>query len=472
MKLAASLWNNLLYTGIQFVLPLITMTWMAHHLGAEGFGVISLAEYFSKLLVLIATLGIPYFGAKSLAQCSDLGERKQLFSSLLGILLIALMVLLGLGFIGWLFRPVAWVQSDFLPWVLLFVLSQALSLEWYFQGIQTYRFVIVRTLVLRVLGLLATIWLVKGTGNVYTGFVIMSLTQSAIAVFTLWHVRSSVDWRLVLKPQLSRVQRRQLLWLSLSTLCITGYTTLDTVMLGWISNSIQTGWYTLSVRLTKLPLMIMGAVVMVLMIQGAGLVKQANQRAFRALVQNSFRMLWMVLLPMAVVLFIGAGDWLWLWGGRSFEEGEDVLRIVAWILPFMAISNVAGIQVLLAQNRERDFLKVVSVALLGSILGYAWFIPLSGAKAAAWVTLCTEAWVALGSAYYAWSWIKDRILGMFLFRWLIAMLPLGGILYGVSLWNFPPWLQLLVMGIFVILYAGIVLFWILKEKWISLHEAV
>jgi hypothetical protein len=31
---------------------------------------------------------------------------------------------------------------------------------------------------------------------------------------------------------------------------------------------------------------------------------------------------------------------------------------------------------------------------------------------------------------------------------------------------------LLVMGIFVILYAGIVLFWILKEKWISLHEAV
>lgn len=472
MKLAASLWNNLLYTGIQFVLPLITMTWMAHHLGAEGFGVISLAEYISKLLVLIATLGIPYFGAKSLAQCSDLGERKQLFSSLLGILLLALMVLLGLGVIGWLSRPVAWIQSDLLPWVLLFVLSQALSLEWYFQGIQTYRFVIVRTLVLRVLGLVATIWLVKGTGDVYKGFVIISLTQCAIAVFTLWHVRDSVNWRLVMKPRLSRVYRNQLLWLSLSTLCITGYTTLDTVMLGWFSNSIQTGWYTLSVRLTKLPLIIMGAVVMVLMIQGAGLVKQANHKAFSALVQNSFRMLWMVLLPMAVMLFIGAGDWLWLWGGRSFKEAEDILRIVAWILPFMAISNVAGIQVLLAQNRERDFLKVVSVALLGSILGYAWFIPQYGAKAAAWVTLCTEAWVALGSAYYAWSWIKDRVLGQFLFRWLIAMLPLGVILYGVSLWNLPPCMQLLVMGIFVILYAGIVLFWILKEKWISLHEAV
>ncbi len=472
MKLAASLWNNLLYTGIQFVLPLITMTWMAHNLGAEGFGVISLAEYLSKLLVLIATLGIPYFGAKSLAQCSDLGERKQLFSSLLGILLLALLLLLGLGVIGWLSRPVAWVQSDFLPWVLLFVLSQALSLEWYFQGIQTYRFVIVRTLVLRVLGLLATIWLVKGTKDVYIGFVIMSLTQSAIAVFTLWHVRAFVHWRMVLNPQLSRVQRKQLLWLSFSTLCITGYTTLDTLMLGWFSNSIQTGWYTLSVRLTKLPLMIMGAVVMVLMIQGAGLVKQSNQRAFNALVQNSFRMLWMVLLPMAVVLFIGADDWLWLWGGRSFEEAEDILRIVAWILPFMAISNVAGIQVLLAQNRERDFLKVVSVALLGSVLGYAWFIPHYGAKAAAWVTLCTEAWVALGSAYYAWSWIKDRVLGLFLFRWLIAMLPLGVLLYGVSLWNLSPCMQLLVMGIFVILYGGIVLFWILKEKWISLHEAV
>ncbi|MFM2300034.1 MAG: hypothetical protein RIR98_1642, partial [Bacteroidota bacterium] len=162
MKLAASLWNNLLYTGIQFLLPLITMTWMAHHLGAEGFGAISLVEYFSKLLVLIATLGIPYFGAKSLAQCSDVGERKQLFSSLLGILLLALLLLLGVGVVGLLFRPPAWLQSVFLPWVVLFVFSQALSLEWYFQGIQTYRFVIVRTLVLRVLGLLATMWLVKG----------------------------------------------------------------------------------------------------------------------------------------------------------------------------------------------------------------------------------------------------------------------------------------------------------------------
>ncbi|MCX8484521.1 MAG: oligosaccharide flippase family protein [Bacteroidia bacterium] len=472
MKLPASLWNNLLFTGIQFVLPLITMTWMAHQLGVDGFGSISVAEYFSKLLVLIATLGIPYFGAKSLAQCSGLGERKQLFSSLLGILLFALVILLGLLVIVGLYKPPVFLQSSFLPWVVLFLVSQALSLEWYFQGIQTYRFVIVRTLVLRVLGLLATIWLVKGTRDVYKGFVIMSLTQCAIAVFTLWHVRDSVNWRLVMKPKLSLVQRKQLLWLSLSTLCITGYTTLDTLMLGWFSNSIQTGWYTLSVRLTKLPLMIMGAVVMVLMIQGAGLVKQSNHRAFSALVQNSFRMLWIVLLPMAEVLFIGAGDWLWLWGGRSFKEAEDILRIVAWILPFMAISNVAGIQVLLAQNRERDFLKVVSVALLGSILGYARFIPLYGAKAAAWVTLCTEAWVALGSAYYAWSWIKDRVLRLFLFRWLIAMLPLGGILYGVSLWNLPPWLQLLVMGIFVILYAGIVLFWILKEKWISLHEAV
>jgi O-antigen/teichoic acid export membrane protein len=472
MKLTASLWNNLLYTGIQFVLPLITMTWMAHQLGVDGFGSISVAEYFSKLLVLIATLGIPYLGAKSLAQCSELGERKQLFSSLLGILLFALVILLGLGVIVGFYKPPVFLQSAFLPWVVLFVVSQALSLEWYFQGIQTYHFVILRTLVLRIFGLLATLGMVRGVCDVYVGFVIMSLTQFSIACFTLWHLRSIVNWQWVLKPQLSLVQRKQLLWLSLSTLCITGYTTLDTVMMGWFSDTLQTGLYTLSVRLTKLPLLIMGSAVVVFMIQGAGLVKEENEKAFKILVKNSFRLLWMVLLPVSVVLFVGAGTWLNLWGGRSFELAKDILKIVAWILPFMAISNVAGIQVLLAQNRERDFLKVVSVALLGSILGYARFIPLYGAKAAAWVTLCTEAWVALGSAYYAWSWIKDRVLGLFLCRWLIAMLPLGVVLYGVSLWNLSPWMQLLVMGIFAILYAGIVLFWILKEKWISLHEAV
>lgn len=463
MKLLQGVKNNVLYTAIQFVLPLLTMAWLAQHLGATGYGNLSWIEFSCRLTVLVAALGIPYFGSKSLAQYEDLNIRNRLFSALLGIQLYALVFVSIIGVVWFGCSNLHSTQTVTLIWAWVYVVCQAFTLEWYFQGIQQYQFVIIRTLIIRLLGLLGTVLLVTKTSDVITGFIILVLTQFVIALVTVFHIRDQIQFHVLLKPQLTQQQRQGLFWLGLSTLCITGYTTLDTVMLGWLSNPMETGNYSLAVRFAKLPMIMLGAMITVFLIQGASLVKKLDMRAFQLLVTKSFQWLWILALPAVIFLYTCADVWLSILGGHTFTNGPNLLRILVWILPLMVISNVSGIQVLLALNRERNFFVVVLCALVISVLGYLAFIPKYGSAGAAWVTLFTEFCVALGCGYYARSWIWSRSLILFLFTWALAMAPLFFLLNGLYFPLFSGIVQLIVKGCLIVGYTVLLLVFFFNE---------
>jgi O-antigen/teichoic acid export membrane protein len=153
----------LVYTAIQFTLPLLTMVCLAHALGASAFGELSWVEGLCRLLGLLFSIGIPIYGPKALMQCGTDGERKVVFNGLLRIHLA--IVLLMILVVVCCFQGLKW--DGFLPWPWIYLLSQVFQLEWYFQGTQRFDFVIKRSLWVRSLALLLVFVLVKKPQDVY-----------------------------------------------------------------------------------------------------------------------------------------------------------------------------------------------------------------------------------------------------------------------------------------------------------------
>ena len=210
----------------------------------------------------------------------------------------------------------------------------------------------------------------------------------------------------------------------------------------------------------------MGSVVTVTMIHGSKLVKSESEETFSWLMQKSLTLLWIVLLPITVYLFVASNALLLLIGGETYQHAGKTMQILVWILPVIAISNVSGIQILLAQNRESDFLKIVGFSCLLAIAGFVLCIPPWGAEGAASVTLMTELLVALGTLYYARPWLKSSKLWQFMGIWALWMLPLFSILEILSLVHLSSIISLIVMALIVAVYVILVLFWVLKERWI------
>ena len=383
MQLRQALRGNLIYTIIQFSLPMITMVWFAHALGAAAFGELSWIESVCRILGLLFSMGIPIFGPKALMQCNNDGERKTVLNLFLrihlGVVLFMVTVLIFCS------QGLRW--TGFLPWPWIFLVSQVFQLEWYFQGTQQFAFVIKRSLWVRLLALASVCIFINKPQDVYLGFLILTATQIVLGFLNVLHLRSKWIFSFRLGIDKSLAWLRPLFWVSISSLMITGYTLLDTVILGWYSDSMDVGNYSVAVRIAKLPMVLMGAFVSMIVLKLTSINKAGTFDEFETLIEKSFKTLMLVILPITV-LFISLPEvWIDLVGGFTFSEAPEVLKIVAWILPLMVISNVFGFQVLISMNKEQRYIFVALGGLITALVSFFVMIPLWGLTGAAFGTL-------------------------------------------------------------------------------------
>jgi len=440
---------------------MITMVWFAHALGAAAFGELSWIESVCRILGLLFSMGIPIFGPKALMQCNSDIERKTVLNLFLrihlGVVLFMVTVLIFCS------QGLRW--TGFLPWPWIFLVCQVFQLEWYFQGTQQFAFVIKRSLWVRLLALASVCIFINKPQDVYLGFLILTATQIVLGFLNVLHLRSKLifSFRLGIDKQLAWL--RPLFWVSISSLMITGYTLLDTVILGWYSDSMDVGNYSVAVRIAKLPMVLMGAFVSMIVLKLTSINKAGTFDEFETLIEKSFKTLMLVILPITV-LFISLPEvWIDLVGGFTFSEAPEVLKIVAWILPLMVISNVFGFQVLISMNKEQRYIFVALGGLITALVSFFVMIPLWGLTGAAFGTLFTEFIVASLAIILSQRLKKALYLLKFVVQYSLLLIPIYLLLiYMGSVTDSTIALCILGPGT-VLVYCAFVIYFILNEQW-------
>jgi len=440
---------------------MITMVWFAHALGAAAFGELSWIESVCRILGLLFSMGIPIFGPKALMQCNSDIERKTVLNLFLrihlGVVLFMVTVLIFCS------QGLRW--TGFLPWPWIFLVSQVFQLEWYFQGTQQFAFVIKRSLWVRLLALASVCIFINKPQDVYLGFLILTATQIVLGFLNVLHLRSKWIFSFRLGIDKSLAWLRPLFWVSISSLMITGYTLLDTVILGWYSDSMDVGNYSVAVRIAKLPMVLMGAFVSMIVLKLTSINKAGTFDEFETLIEKSFKTLMLVILPITV-LFISLPEvWIDLVGGFTFSEAPEVLKIVAWILPLMVISNVFGFQVLISMNKEQRYIFVALGGLITALVSFFVMIPLWGLTGAAFGTLFTEFIVASLAIILSQRLKKALYLLKFVVQYSLLLIPIYLLLiYMGHVTDSTTVLCILGPGTMLV-YCAFVIYFILNEQW-------
>ena len=291
------------------------------------------------------------------------------------------------------------------------------------------------------------------------------ITQIVLGFLNVLHLRSKWIFSFRLGIDKSLAWLRPLFWVSISSLMITGYTLLDTVILGWYSDSMDVGNYSVAVRIAKLPMVLMGAFVSMIVLKLTSINKAGTFDEFETLIEKSFKTLMLVILPITV-LFISLPEvWIDLVGGFTFSEAPEVLKIVAWILPLMVISNVFGFQVLISMNKEQRYIFVALGGLITALVSFFVMIPLWGLTGAAFGTLFTEFIVASLAIILSQRLKKALYLLKFVVQYSLLLIPIYLLLiYMGSVTDSTIALCILGPGT-VLVYCAFVIYFILNEQW-------
>ena len=425
MSVKNSVFYNVLLAISQVFFPLITFPYLARTLGPEHVGVLNFAESIAKYFVMLAALGIPIYGIREIAKVqNELKARTKIFAEIFTINLICT---LGLSFLflgAVFFIPQLNNEKVLFYWTIAYFFFQVFYLEWFFNGMNQFKFIAIRQFVIRFFFIIFVFVLIKSQFD-YVNYMRMQFGLSVLLAIINFnnlskHISlnketfSNLDLRKHIKP---------LLYIFLTIFSISIYFSLDTILLGFLANNESVGYYSTALKLNKLIIAVFGAVTVAIFPSLINLYHSQQIEKFRELIRQVFFVLVSLSIP-AIVIFIScAKEIVHVLFSQNFDRSILPLQITAPLILIISLSSIFGFQVLSALAKDRQILYSAIIGMSVSVVLSILLVPSLMEVGEAITILVTELSVSVSFIYFTKKYFKVGGLTNMFLKQLVGALP-------------------------------------------------
>lgn len=344
---------NLINTGTQMLFPLITFPYVCRVIEADGIGQINFFQSIISYISLFTCLGIPMYAIREIAR--DRSDVVQMNRTAMEILLLhSMLTLVGYAIVAILCLTVPQIQVN-IPLFLILSLTiffTAIGCEWFYQGIEDFKYITIRGLIIKTVSVVLLFIFVKSKtdllyygcytvfgvlgGNIFNFFRLRKYIHSENIIFSELHIKRHV------KPVLK----------VFSFSVVTSiYLQLNTVLLGFLKNALAVGYFAAATKVMQMLLTMSACLGSVMMPRASHLIAENKEDEFNRLIQKSYDFTLAIALPMTIGLIFCAPSLITALCGVKFEHSILPSQIIAPIILMVAISNVFGIQVLFPKGK-------------------------------------------------------------------------------------------------------------------------
>lgn len=451
---------NYINTLASIVFPLITFPYAARILLPDGIGLVNFQNSIIGYITLLSSLGIPLYAVREVARVRDNVEERNRVT--VEIALLSLILAAG-GYV------IVFAVGELVPQInahlsLFYILSlsilfTALGVSWFYTAIEDFKFITVRGLIIRALFVVALFLFVKSKEDLLIYGVIIVGSTVGNEFINFIHLRKFIN---IFKLNWSKVNIFRHLKPSFSifvlNLSVSLYVQLNPVMLGFLSDNTQVGYYTAGSKLSYIILSVVTSMATVLIPHVSNMIQVHDTEKFKQLITKVYHYYMALALPFTAGLIVLSVPLTLVICGNSFYEASYVTAITAPVIIFISITNIIGLQVLYPYGKENY---VTYSTIGGAVINLIVDIPLIllwGSKGAAIATFCAELavlliQVRLGRSYIPFKYFDDSIK-----LYVLSSILMGVAVYLTSSLFNKPIIQLLVptcIGIvvyFLILY--------------------
>lgn len=421
---------NLVNTAVGLLFPIVTFPYVTRVVMAEGLGRIQFLNSVINYITLLSALGIPLYAVREIARVRDnIAERNKTTMEIL--LLHLLLSLFGYAIVFILAFTVNKIYSDIWLYLLLssHIVLNAIGVAWFYQAVEDFRYITIRSFIVRIICLIALFTLVKSKNDLYIYAGIQVFAEVGNYLFNFFHLKEYIRFRQIPWKELNLLRHLPpTLKIFVFNLMTSIYVNLDSVMLGFLSTTVAVGFYSSVTRLTKALLGIVTTLGTVLLPRLSNYVSIGNIQAFRSTSNKAYNFIITMAIPMVVVLIVSASELIPVMCGNEFLPAISTIQILAPIILFIGISSFVGLQVLYSQGKE---VLVIVSTLVGAItnLTLNWIlIPQMAQDGAAIATSIAEFSViavmfVIGRKYIPFKALNTTFFRIFLFS-IIIVLPI------------------------------------------------
>lgn len=344
---------NLINTGTQMLFPLITFPYVCRVIEADGIGQINFFQSIISYISLFTCLGIPMYAIREIAR--DRSDVVQMNRTAMEILLLhSMLTLVGYAIVAILCLTVPQIQVNIPLFLILslIIFFTAIGCEWFYQGIEDFKYITIRGLIIKTVSVVLLFIFVKSkTDLLYYGcYTVFGVLGGNI--FNFFRLRKYIHRENIIFSELHIKRHIKPVLKVFSFSVVTSiYLQLNTVLLGFLKNALAVGYFAAATKVMQMLLTMSACLGSVMMPRASHLIAENKEDEFSRLIQKSYDFTLAIALPMTIGLIFCAPSLITALCGVKFEHSILPSQIIAPIILMVAISNVFGIQVLFPKGK-------------------------------------------------------------------------------------------------------------------------
>lgn len=344
---------NLINTGTQVLFPLITFPYVCRVIEADGVGQVNFFQSIISYISLFTCLGIPMYAIREIAR--DRNDAVKMNRTATEILLLhSMLTLLGYIIVTILCLAVPQIQANVQLFLImsLTIFFTAIGCEWFYQGIEDFKYITIRGLIIKIISVILLFVFVKSkTDLLYYGcYTVFGALGGNI--FNFLRLRKYIHRENIIFSELHIKRHIKPVLKVFSFSIVTSiYLQLNTVLLGFLKNALAVGYFTAATKTMQMLLQMSACLGSVMMPRASHLLAENKESEFNSMIQKSYDFTLAIAMPMTVALIFCAPSLITTLCGVKFEESILPSQIIAPIILMVAISNVFGIQVLFPKGK-------------------------------------------------------------------------------------------------------------------------
>lgn len=431
----ASLKKNIIYSSILtisgYLFPLLTFPYVTRVLGVNNIGICNFVDSIVHYFIIFSMMGVTTVGIREVAKTkSNQEELSKTYSSLIVLNLLFTFTAIGMLFLCTLFVSKLQCYSELFYIGAAKILANSLLIEWLYKGLENFRYITVRTVVVRSIYVLSVFLFVKEADDYDIYFFLTTMMFVVNAVVNVAYSRNFVDFSLrnisfspYIKPYIV---------LGVYMILTNLYTTFNVMYLGFATDETQVGYYTTATKLYAIIMSFFSAFTGVMMPRMSSLLSEGKFEDFRRLTTKSVEALMAFAMPMILISEICAPQIITFIAGTGYEGSIMPMRIVMPLMLIIGYEQIIILQMLTPMKKDSA---IFANSIIGASVGVLFNILLVsqfGSTGTAIVWVVSEISVLISAQFFVTKYIGYKMPILAFIKRLFLAIPIIGVCWLVN----------------------------------------
>lgn len=389
---------NVLYRVLNIIFPFVTSIYVARVLQADSIGKVAAAQNIVSYFTILAAMGIPTYGIKIIAQYKI--KTKEISRSFFELFFINLTLTVVSSLLYYLIITyVPYFENKRTIYYITGVslIFNVIHVDWFYQGIQEYAYITIRSFIIKILSLLALFTFVKSPKDYIIYALISVCALVGNYVFNIIRIKKYIYFTIDNLQYKEHI--KHIFSLFVASIAAEVYVLADTTMLDVMCGSEIVGYYTMSMRIMRIMRGLVVAVSAVFLPQLSEYYFNNNENEFVKLANKGIHILLVLSIPVAVGIGLVANDTILFLFGPEFIPSIRTTVVLSFSVISVALSNYIGLQLFVILGKEKiTTISTIAGALINIILNYFLIIRMQhfGAAIASAITEISVTAIQIG----------------------------------------------------------------------------